>query len=84
MAEIMDSKKLEPGMDDAQAQADRRGWAIPVTMPTGQNEIAAVGANAGPEVGNQYDVDPMGEEYSAVTYDGKSSGGVDSAPTEKK
>ena len=59
---------FEPGMDDDQAQEDRKGWKIPSGMPTGDNEVRAYSDGGGPEVGNPYDLDPMGEEYHPVTY----------------
>ena len=60
----------EPGMDDPQAAADRRGFKTTMEMVTGAGMVVAMNDMGGPEVGNQYDVDPMGEDYSAVTYPG--------------
>lgn len=62
------SKKNEPGMDDTQAQVDRGGWSTTVAMVTGTQPTVHFCDGAGQEVGNQYDYDPMGEEYSAVTF----------------
>jgi len=58
----------EPGMDDAQAAADRKGFRTTTEMVTGAGMVVAMNDMGGPEVGNQYDADPMGEDYSAVTY----------------
>ena len=74
------AKNLEPGMDDPQAEADRKGWQTTVNMLTGAGERKDFTAGAGPEVGNNYDADPLGEEYGAVTYNtadgaGTSGGG---------
>jgi hypothetical protein len=68
---MADMKVNEPGMDDAQAQEDRHGWKTSVDMVTGKGRLAYFCDGAGPEVGNQYDPDPMGEEYNAVTYGGE-------------
>lgn len=57
-----------PGMDDSQAQSDRVGWTRTQASVLGPGEPRDYQAMAGPEVGNQYDRDPMGEEYEAVTY----------------
>lgn len=65
---MADKKNNEPGMDDSQAQHDRHGWDTDVATLTGKQGTMALGAGAGPEVGLGYDNDPMGEEYSAVTY----------------
>lgn len=61
-------RKLEPGMNDEQAQADRHGWRTTVGMVTGQGELEGALECGGPEVGNPYDVDPLGEDYKPVTY----------------
>lgn len=61
-------KKNEPGMDDPQAEKDRAGWEIDSGFPVGKNRSAHFCDGAGPEVGNPYDYDGLGEEYSAVTY----------------
>jgi len=58
----------EPGMDDPQAAADRRGFKTTVQMVTGAGDVVAMNDGGGPEVGNQYDADPMGEEYTAITF----------------
>ena len=54
-------KVKEPGMDEAQAQKDRQGFTTTVEMITGGMK-KMVGDGTGPEVGNQYDTDPLGEE----------------------
>ena len=64
----MATNNIEPGMDDPQAAVDRRGYVIGVDMVTGKGMVAAANDGGGPEVGNAYDSDPMGEEYSPVTY----------------
>lgn len=74
-----------PGMDDPQAQSDRMGWTIPSGMPTGNSDRMDAMMGGGPVVGNQYDTDPLGEEYGAVTYpSGGGSASYDHAPTAKK
>lgn len=57
----------EPGMNDDLAYADRAGWQTSVAMLTGgcSEEYDLFG---GPEVGNQYDLDPMGEERGMTTF----------------
>lgn len=72
-------KVLEPGMDDTQAQADRHGWMTTIDHVTGKDRLAYFCDGAGGEVGCQFDADPMGEEYSAVTYGPETGGGVRSA-----
>ena len=64
----MAERNVEPGMDDPQAAEDRRGWKTTVDMVTGKGLVAAANDGGGPEVGNQYDTDPMGEEYADVTF----------------
>jgi len=54
-------KTREPGMDESQAQMDREGFTTSVEMITGGVK-KMVGDMSGPEVGNQYDLDPLGEE----------------------
>lgn len=61
-------KVLEPGMDDDQAQRDRKGWIISVADATGKGENRHFCEGAGPEVGVQFDRDPLGEEYAPITY----------------
>ena len=64
----MAERVQNPAMDDAQAQMDRVGWTRTQASVLGPGESRDYAAMAGPEVGNQYDADPMGEDYSAVTY----------------
>ncbi len=64
----MAKNNIEPGMDDPQAAVDRKGYKITVDMVTGVGMVAAANDGGGPSVGNQYDSDPMGEEYSDVTF----------------
>ena len=71
MAEISKNTVAEPGMDPEQAQSDRYGYKTSVDMVTGKGRLAALGEGAGPEVGNAYDEDPLGEEFANVTYRGK-------------
>jgi hypothetical protein len=74
------ARNLEPGMDDPQAQADRKGWQTTVASLTGAGEAnLSYEDRAGPEVGNNYDIDPLGEEYSPVTYTQSTSQGSASA-----
>ena len=67
------NKTMTPGMDENQAQQDRGGFRTKIEYLTG-----GVSYNwddgGGPEVGNPYDGDPMGENYQAVTY-AKGGGG---------
>jgi len=65
---MSDYRKLEPGMDDEQAQTDRHGWRTSVDFVTGKGMLVEAMSAGGPEVGNQFDTDPLGEEYSAITY----------------
>ena len=60
-------KTMTPGMDEGQAQKDRGGFRTEVEYLTGGTSYDA-DEGGGPEVGNPYDVDPMGEEYHGVTY----------------
>lgn len=76
----MIEKKMEPGMDDPQAQTDRSGWTIGAGMPTGNSDRVSVMAGGGPEVGNNYDEDPLGEEYKKVTYSSGGGGRTADAP----
>lgn len=65
------SKTTAPAMDDPQAQSDRMGWTIPPGMPTGNSDRMDAMMGGGPEVGNNFDEDPLGEEFKNVTYGGK-------------
>lgn len=66
-------KNQNPGMDEAQAQKDRGGFHIESEMTTGGKSISHDELPHGPEVGNPYDGDPLGEEYEAVTFKGGKS-----------
>lgn len=57
----MAEKVKEPGMDEGQAQKDRGGFRTTVENLTG-GTTGMVGDGAGPEVGNPYSNDPLGEE----------------------
>jgi len=61
---------LNPGMNQTQEEKDRAGFRIDVEMTTGGKSIPCDELPAGPEVGNPYDSDELGEEYGAVTYNG--------------
>lgn len=55
------------GMNDELAYSDRAGWQTSIAMLTGGqpmdwDELGAL------EVGNQYDLDPMGEERGKTTF----------------
>ena len=56
-----------PGMNDDLAYADRAGWETSVAMLTGgvPQDWDMFG---GPEVGNQYDLDPMSEARTMTTF----------------
>ncbi len=57
----------EPGMNDDVMMSDRAGFTTSVEMlTTGRPEDW--GVFGGPEVGNQYDLDPMGEERGMTTF----------------
>ena len=73
----------EPGMDDQQAALDRKGYTTTVDMVTGKGMVVAMNDMGGPEVGNPYCEDPMGEEYNAVTFvrNEPDWGGAPMAPT---
>ena len=55
------------GMNDDVAYQDRAGWQTSVEMLTGGSP-AEWDAYGGLEVGNQYDMDPMGEERDMTTF----------------
>ncbi len=61
------SKNENIGMDESQAQTDRAGYKTTVEYVTGGMAADAF-AGGGVEVGNQYDEDQLGEEYSNVSY----------------
>ena len=63
----MGTKNLTPGMDKAQIDADRKGFRTTVQNVTG-GETMDLGDDSGPEVGNAYGNDPMGEERSNITF----------------
>jgi len=63
----MESKNLFPGMNDEEAQKDRAGYHTTVEMVTGGVMDEAFNGG-GVEVGNCYDEDALGEEYSNVSY----------------
>lgn len=66
-ADYLDAYNWEPGMNDDLAYADRAGYQTSVEMlTTGRPEDWSM--FGGPEVGNQYDLDPMGEERSMTTF----------------
>ena len=71
MAEMSKAQVNEPAMDPEQAQADRHGYMTTVEMVTGKGRLAMLGDGAGPEVGNAYDEDPLGEEFANITFRGK-------------
>jgi len=58
---------LEPGMNDELAYSDRAGWTTSVEMLTG-GATMNWDELGGPEVGNQYDLDVMGEDRSMTTF----------------
>lgn len=57
----------EPGMNDDLAQSDRAGWTTSEAMLTG-GQTMDWGALGSLEVGNCYDLDPMGEERKDTTF----------------
>lgn len=63
----MAKRNLEPGMDAPQLDKDRAGYRTTTTMVTGGEE-EDVGECAGPEVGNPYSNDPMGEDREMITW----------------
>ncbi len=58
----------QPGMDDGQAQKDRGGFDTTVEQLTGHGPQKDFLDGGGPQVGNPYDDDPMGEEYKGVSH----------------
>jgi hypothetical protein len=65
-----DNYKLEPGMDNAQRDADKGSWEVPVEMLT-KGRFVPLGDMSGPVVGSPYDVDPLGEDRERITFMGK-------------
>lgn len=63
-----------PGEDEAQAQKDRGGFRIDAEHTTGGKSLGVDELPCGPEVGNPYDGDELGEEYKGVTYKGGDKG----------
>lgn len=65
--EYLPAYNWEIGMNDDLAYSDRAGWTTSVEAITGgvAHEMFMFG---GLEVGNQYDLDPMGEERSMTTF----------------
>ncbi len=65
--EYLPAYNWEPGMNDDVMLSDRAGYTTSVEMLTGgaPHEWDMFG---GPEVGNQYDLDPMGEERGMTTF----------------
>lgn len=70
----MANKNLNPGMNDEQAQRDRNGWETTADIVRGVPQMMHFCDQSGPEVGNPYDTDPMGEEYGAVTFGTEEAG----------
>jgi len=65
--EYLHKYNWETGMNDDLAYSDRAGWQTSVAMLTGGqpmdwDELGAL------EVGNQYDLDPMGEDRGKTTF----------------
>lgn len=81
--EYLPKYNLEPGMNDDLAYEDRAGFCTSIEMlttgsPQDWNDFS------GPEVGNPYDMDPMGEERTMMTFgaDSKALGHIGEAATE--
>lgn len=60
--------KQQPGMDNAQRDADSKTFAVPVEMLT-SGKFMELGEMSGPQVGNAYDADALGEERAKITYE---------------
>ena len=58
----------EPGMDDAQAAQDRKGYVISMEHVTGKGRVACANDGGGPEVGNPHCADIMGEDHMNLSY----------------
>lgn len=63
----------EIGMNDDVAYSDRAGWTTSVEMLTG-GRPENWEAFGGLEVGNQYDLDPMGEQRTMSTFSNDAEG----------
>lgn len=58
----------QPGMNDAQKVADSKTFGTTFEMQAGGGVFKELGAMSGPQVGNPYDGDAMGENRSMITY----------------
>jgi hypothetical protein len=82
--DYLPSYNWEIGMNDDLAYADRAGWETSVEMLTG-GSAHDWDVFGGLEVGNQYDLDPMGEERAMTTFskdDPKAKGHIGAAAAE--
>lgn len=75
-AKVMDADmNNQPGMNDAQKVADSKTYGTTWDMNGGGGSFKALGDMSGPQVGNPYDGDAMGENRSMITYPGGSGKG---------
>jgi len=72
-ADVLPSYNWGLGMNEEVMDSDRGGWVTSVEMLTGgvAHDWYCFG---GLEVGNQYDMDPMGEERDMTTFNGSDDG----------
>ena len=58
---------IQPGMDTPIRNRDSGTWPVESDLFF-SGRFVELGTNSGPEVGNPYDVDEMGEERAMITY----------------
>jgi len=67
------TKSKSVGMNEEEMKKDRSGYSTTVAMVTG-GEFDEALADIGAEVGNPYDSDELGEDYTNLTYDNGGKG----------
>ena len=60
----------KPGMDDSKRVADSKTWKVTVEDLTA-GVFHGLEYRSGPQVGNGYDGDALGEDRTKITYQGK-------------
>jgi hypothetical protein len=66
-ADVLPKYNWGLGMNEEMMDGDRGGWVTSTEMITG-GQACEWDAFGGLEVGNQYDMDPMGEERTETTF----------------
>lgn len=66
-ADVLPKYNFDLGVNDEMMEHDRGGWTTSVAMITG-GEAHEWDAFGGLEVGNQYSMDPMGEQRTEATF----------------